>query len=146
MSSATFVWKTFYIHYLFRWHLGMCNWDCTPTYRGFDSFFGFYNAKAGYYSHISCKKIHVGKYTSVYFNIIVFVLNSFSYQLLRSEIGKSKNIQAAIKILYRMLKSYNSFAQINSGFWIPSGSFYSGRKLQISYRKIVFSMGKVIFL
>lgn len=53
-------------HCLFRWHLGMCNWDCTPTYRGFDSFFGFYHAKADYYSHISCKKILFGKNTSLF--------------------------------------------------------------------------------
>lgn len=68
----------------------MCNWDCTPTYRGFDSFFGFYNAKADYYSHISCKEINFGKNSSVYFYLNVVVLVSFSFQLLTSKIVKCK--------------------------------------------------------
>ncbi|RUS68842.1 hypothetical protein EGW08_023395, partial [Elysia chlorotica] len=36
---------------LSRWHLGFCKWECTPTYRGFDSFFGFYSGAEGYYTH-----------------------------------------------------------------------------------------------
>lgn len=76
----------------------MCNWDCTPTYRGFDSFFGFYNAKADYYSHISCKEINFGKNTSVYFNINVFVLVSFSFQLLTMQAG-SRSKAFTLKLL-----------------------------------------------
>lgn len=34
-----------------RWHLGYCNWKYTPTYRGFDSFMGYYNAAEDYYTH-----------------------------------------------------------------------------------------------
>ncbi|XP_070553421.1 arylsulfatase B-like [Ptychodera flava] len=33
-----------------KWHLGFCRWDVTPTYRGFDSFFGIYNPLIDYYS------------------------------------------------------------------------------------------------
>ncbi|XP_070553416.1 arylsulfatase B-like [Ptychodera flava] len=33
-----------------KWHLGFCRWDVTPTYRGFDSFFGIYNPLIEYYS------------------------------------------------------------------------------------------------
>lgn len=36
-----------------KWHLGFCNKKMTPTARGFDSFFGMYTGKAGYYDHVS---------------------------------------------------------------------------------------------
>ena len=39
-------------HMAGKWHLGFCNWRYTPTYRGFDSFVGFYNAIQDYYTHI----------------------------------------------------------------------------------------------
>ncbi|XP_076452856.1 arylsulfatase B-like isoform X2 [Babylonia areolata] len=39
-------------HMAGKWHLGFCNWKYTPTYRGFDSFVGFYNAIQDYYTHI----------------------------------------------------------------------------------------------
>ncbi|XP_064643223.1 arylsulfatase B-like isoform X1 [Lineus longissimus] len=38
-------------HMVGKWHQGFCNWDYTPTHRGFDSFFGYYNAQIDYYSH-----------------------------------------------------------------------------------------------
>ncbi|KAK6176339.1 hypothetical protein SNE40_014641 [Patella caerulea] len=38
-------------HIIGKWHLGFCNWNCTPTYRGFDSYLGYYNADEDYYKH-----------------------------------------------------------------------------------------------
>lgn len=38
-------------HALGKWDLGMYNWASTPTYRGFDTFLGFYNAAEEYFTH-----------------------------------------------------------------------------------------------
>ena len=38
-------------HMVGKWHLGFCNYDMTPTHRGFDTFYGMYNGKAGYFNH-----------------------------------------------------------------------------------------------
>ena len=32
-------------------HLGMSSWEYTPTYRGFQTHFGFYNGAIDYWSH-----------------------------------------------------------------------------------------------
>jgi len=37
-----------------KWDLGMTTWGCTPTCRGFEHFYGFYNAFNDYFTH------HVG--------------------------------------------------------------------------------------
>ncbi|XP_064642730.1 arylsulfatase B-like [Lineus longissimus] len=38
-------------HIVGKWHQGFCSWAYTPTYRGFDSFYGYYNAAEDYYQH-----------------------------------------------------------------------------------------------
>ncbi|KAF2358236.1 Sulfatase N-terminal [Trinorchestia longiramus] len=35
-----------------KWHLGFCKWAYTPTFRGFDSFYGFYTGSEDYYTHM----------------------------------------------------------------------------------------------
>ena len=34
-----------------KWHLGFYKWEYTPTYRGFDSFYGYYNALEDHFTH-----------------------------------------------------------------------------------------------
>lgn len=35
-----------------KWHIGHSKWEQTPTFRGFDEFFGFYYGGEDYFSHI----------------------------------------------------------------------------------------------
>lgn len=38
-------------HAVGKWHLGFYNWASTPTFRGFDSFYGFYEGSEDYFKH-----------------------------------------------------------------------------------------------
>jgi len=38
-------------HAIGKWHLGFCHQNYTPTFRGFDTFYGFYNGAQDYYTH-----------------------------------------------------------------------------------------------
>ncbi|CAN8029041.1 unnamed protein product, partial [Ixodes persulcatus] len=43
-----------------QWHLGYYKKEFTPTYRGFDSFFGFYNGFGDYFRHLVQNGDHIG--------------------------------------------------------------------------------------
>lgn len=47
-------------HLVGKWHLGYFQKEYTPIYRGFDSFYGYYNGFIDYYHHRNQYKRHVG--------------------------------------------------------------------------------------
>lgn len=40
-------------HAVGKWHLGYAKWEYTPTFRGFDTFYGFYRGGEDYFAHSS---------------------------------------------------------------------------------------------
>ena len=40
-------------HIVGKWHLGFFKWPYTPTYRGFDSFYGLYTGQADHYTYVN---------------------------------------------------------------------------------------------
>lgn len=46
-------------HAVGKWHLGFCDWNYTPTRRGFDTFFGFYTHGADYYERVASDSVGV---------------------------------------------------------------------------------------
>ncbi|PVD33642.1 hypothetical protein C0Q70_04900 [Pomacea canaliculata] len=59
------------------WHLGFCNWKYTPRFRGFDSFYGYYNAGEDYYNHVTHAEID----NYIVNGYVVNPINSFPWQL-----------------------------------------------------------------
>jgi arylsulfatase A-like enzyme len=40
-------------HMIGKWHLGFCNIECTPTGRGFDTFYGFYHGAVDHWTRVT---------------------------------------------------------------------------------------------
>ncbi|RZC40775.1 arylsulfatase B-like, partial [Asbolus verrucosus] len=50
-------------HLVGKWHMGHSRWNDTPTFRGFDHFFGYYNGFTSYYDYVSNWKINGKDYS-----------------------------------------------------------------------------------
>jgi len=61
-------------HIIGKWHLGYFSVDYTPTARGFDSFYGYYNGDEFYLEHESTTKIYFDEHEKKYY--YDFVLNN----------------------------------------------------------------------
>ncbi|KAF5285021.1 hypothetical protein FQR65_LT02333 [Abscondita terminalis] len=48
----------YHTHLIGKWNLGYARWNDTPTYRGFDQHFGFYNEHVSYYDYLTSWKIN----------------------------------------------------------------------------------------
>eukprot|EP01083_Nonionella_stella_P140998 433618_1 len=53
MLSNEFQANGYATHTIGKWHLGYQSYEYTPTYRGFDTFYGFWNGGESYYTHRS---------------------------------------------------------------------------------------------
>ncbi|XP_018571894.1 arylsulfatase B-like [Anoplophora glabripennis] len=50
-------------HLIGKWHLGYSSWNETPTFRGFDHHFGYYNGFISYYDYLSTWTFNDKEYT-----------------------------------------------------------------------------------
>lgn len=41
----------YHAHAIGKWHVGHARWEQTPTFRGFESFFGYYHGASDYFTH-----------------------------------------------------------------------------------------------
>lgn len=57
--------KGYATHAVGKWHLGFCNWRYTPTFRGFDSYLGYYSAAEDYFNHSQTKGFDFRNNTAV---------------------------------------------------------------------------------
>lgn len=105
-----------------KWDLGMHKWEYTPTYRGFDSFYGYYNAAEDYYTHTTGERYRDPEHPARFIraNGVDFRMNkdpitnqngSYSTHLFTSEIQtiiSSHDVESGPFFIYAAFQSVHS--------------------------------------
>jgi len=126
-------------HAIGKWHLGYCHANYTPTFRGFDTFYGFYMGSQDYYLHNKILHGHEG---------YDFRLNE---QVLRGpEVeGKysSELFAKRAKSLFKKHKkdgqpwfTYLSLQSVHDPLQVPHAYFKNVCKMKNSYRHFYHAM------
>lgn len=103
-------------HMAGKWHLGFCNWKCTPTFRGFDSFVGFYNGAEGYFNHSQGHKHKIGY--DFRFNTCVYnsAKGKYSANIIAE---RAKDILSTHNPKHQPLFLYLAFQNVHTPLQVP---------------------------
>eukprot|EP01084_Bolivina_argentea_P120082 212864_1 len=116
-------------HAVGKWHMGFFKWAYTPTFRGYDSFYGYYNGAEDYYTHKTNGAFdfhdEIGiKCGSNCSRIATEVLGSYSAQLFTKRAieivtNHSKSSDNKPLFLYLPYQSVHAPAEVPQSYVIP---------------------------
>jgi arylsulfatase B len=136
-------------HAVGKWHLGFSRWEQTPTFRGFDSFYGFYSGGEDYFSHVAatggydmrydkephcgfqCTKIvnETGNYsTHVFTREAIRIVDEYASRSLHDLHNKTKPL-----FLYLAFQAVHTPDQVPDHYKVPYNSSWLDNPLRQTY-------------